>query len=85
MVAAIWIKAIAFLFVVGIIYIVFGTLYSETRINTENLTQIQEAQDTLNWLDIIWKYWPLFLIFGVLLWAFLASQRREPGWDYYPA
>lgn len=50
-----------------------------------NATNSSVTADALNTIDIIgnvWKYWPILLILGLVIWGLIASQRQEPLYGY---
>jgi hypothetical protein len=85
----VWLSILITIFVLMFCYLVFtDVLYNNVRpiVNTGvgNITTnyTPGAHDTLILLDVVWAYWPLILIFGLLIFGFIAAQRREPNEDY---
>ena len=82
----VWFVVLAVIFVTGLIWTLMSQVYlinffpvTETLLTDHNLT---DAQSTLSTIEMIWNYWPLILIIGMLLWAFVSVQKKEPD-TYY--
>jgi len=85
----IWLTALASIFVVMLIYIIFNQVFyspyglvatvnatlNETLAPNVNLT---DALNTMNIIELIWNRWALVAIFGIILWAFAASIGGQP-------
>jgi len=91
-VAYVWITILVVLFMVAIAYVVFSQVYvgnvwpqAEEYFESLNLTdeQSQKVQDTMTTIKNVWIYWPLMLIFGLLLWGIVSAQRKEPVYEPY--
>jgi len=93
MAAYVWLVVLTLIFVVMLVYNVFTSPLSQVEISTKeyinetlnqtNSTIAERAYSTINLAAIVWQYWPLLLIFGLLLWAYVATQRREPLYEGY--
>jgi hypothetical protein len=89
--AFVWLEILAAIFVVGLFYVVWSwVLYGQVKalimpqINTLNSSTLNTTgmQSTINIIDIVWQYWPLIIIFGLILYGIVAAQKREPH-EYY--
>jgi len=89
--AIIWLNILAGIFFVALVYIIWSQVIYvyikpivvpaiENMNGTYNTTS---ALNTIALIDIVWQYWPLILIFGLILYGFVAAQRREPDQYYY--
>lgn len=86
----VWITILVSIFVIMFLYLVFTDVYynlvkpmSIDGINNITSNTSTGAIDTLNFIDVVWTYWPIIFIFGLLLYGFIAAQRREPNEAYY--
>ena len=89
MVAYIWLNILVGIFVISLFYMIFSqVLY--VHIQPLILPQLQnlsapvnstQVRATLDLIEFVWQYWPLILIFGLIIYGIVASQKREP--DYY--
>lgn len=83
--AVAWFNILIGIFVIGLAYLIFSQVIYEyirptvvSGLESLNTTAKDRALDTINLLDIVWSYWPLILIFGLLLYGIIQAQRREP-------
>lgn len=89
-VAIVWMQVLLGIFVIGFAYLIFSwILYGNSGIETIVINGLQNstanttrALQAIGFIDIIWQVWPFILIFGLILWGVVASQRRDPN-DYY--
>jgi len=89
--AAVWLIFLVTLFTITMIYNFLSYPVSNIQVNvkgwindtvtSQNSTIGEKALSTLNVIDIVWQYWPLLFIFGLIIWAFLASTRKEPIYE----
>jgi len=83
-----WLAILVIMFTFILIYNIFTypmTLTHEAMTDIINDSNSSMATDALNTMDIIqnvWTYWPVVLIFFLLIWGLVAAQRREPV-QYY--
>jgi hypothetical protein len=75
--------------IVGVLYIIFSNiLYGQitpliypsiAAINsTTSGVNTTQLATTLNLINTVWMAFPLVFILGLILWAFMASQRPQP-------
>jgi hypothetical protein len=89
MAAFTWLEILSAIFVISLFYILWSyVLYGNVKamimpkINaldcsgTLNCTQML---NTINVIDMVWQYWPLILIFGLIVYGFVSSMRRDPN------
>ena len=82
--AYVWFVILALMFAVILVYNVFSETLSivspevRTFINNTNSSMAGNATATLDTVEVVWRYWPLFFILGLLIWGIVASQRQEP-------
>ena len=88
--AVAWLLFLALMFCFILIYNVFSPALSSAELMAESLvnetvgggsTMGIQANETFDVLGIVWKYWPLMLLAGLLLWAMLSSMRYEPVYE----
>lgn len=87
---SIWLTALASIFVVGLVYLIFNQVFyspyglvmtvnasfNQTLAPTLNLTQ---PLSTMALIQTVWNYWPIVAIFGILFWAFWKSVGGRAG------
>ena len=86
--AATWIVFLALLFTIWLVYEAFSPAVVGLSTNVEMLVNASDAgtnsvitQNSLSTLALIgtvWQYFPILLLFGLLLWAMLGSMKTEP-------
>lgn len=57
--------------------------YLNEAVNETDSVMAQNALDAIAVIDTVWMYWPFFLLFGLIFWALVATQRREPVYEGY--
>lgn len=83
-----WLAILVILFTFIWIYNIFSYPMTLTHdqmtamINESNSSMAEDALNTMTTIDLVWKNWPLVLIFFLILWGLVAAQRREPV-QYY--
>ena len=88
---SIWLTALASIFVVALIYLIFNqVLYGSyglvetvnASFNETTNVNLTQPLSTMNIIQIVWNNWPIVAIFGILVWAFAKSasggQREYP-------
>lgn len=84
----VWLQVLFGIFIIGAVYIIFSyVLYSDVAgianiVNTSTINSTQ-AQSTISIVSTVWRWWPLPLIVGLVIYGIVASQRREPDSYYY--
>jgi hypothetical protein len=91
--AYVYLVVMVMIFVVMLVYNIFSYPlsalepnikdYINQTVNETNSTAGSSALYTINIIDLVWKYWPLLLIFFLMIWAFVAAQKREPMYEGY--
>jgi len=87
-IAVVWLQAMIGIFIVSLVYIMFSyVLYGqitpaiypgiEAINSTSSMVNLTQMNATINLINVVWMMWPLLFIFGLILWAFAASQKRE--------
>jgi len=89
-IALVWIYILIGIFIIGFMYLAFSYVYYDhikPILNDElvynNTSDTTPAVETLDLIDTVWRYFPIILIFGLLLYGFVAAQKREPDEYYY--
>ena len=64
--------------------VIFTYVYppAYNALTVTNTTDTTQAVETLHIIEVVWKWWPLILIFGLIAAGFVASQKKEPD-EYY--
>ena len=81
-----WIIILGIFFLVLFLYPTFSTIVADLDKQVRNISEVSNSTDATGALDInatIWQYWPFLLAFGLILWAFYVSTKREPVWRGY--
>lgn len=82
--AYVYFAILVILFVFIMLYNIFTEPMTEidssmrSYINDTNSSLASEALNTIDTINNVWVYWPLFLILALFIWMVVASQRREP-------
>jgi hypothetical protein len=83
-----WLEILVAIFVISLMYLLFTQViyvYIKpsvmTGINTSG-ANITNALQTFAIIDMVWQYFPLILIFGMLIVGVVYSMRREPDEVY---
>ena len=88
----VWLEILVAIFVIGLFYVLFSyVIYGQLKpliipqLNALNSTTLNTTgmQQTINMIDMVWTWWPLILICGLIVYGFVASQKREPDQYYY--
>lgn len=85
----VWIVFLILLFCIIQLYNIFtpvmsttdqliGTYMNETNVSSGLYNQSLTTRQNI---ASVWTYWPLLFIFGLIIWAYISSSKREP--DYY--
>jgi hypothetical protein len=87
-VAMTWIFILVSIFFIAIVYIIFSYVLYGDNIGIANMVSTDTinntgAQQTINTVNIVWRWWPVPLIIGLILFGIVSSQRREPDSYYY--
>lgn len=81
--AYVWIFALAFLFMIGVVYIImtkpFITIHD---IFAPNFTGTQ-YEPTIQKIRTFWVVWPILVTVGIIIWALLSSMRRDPNFPQF--
>ena len=75
----VWIFALIFLFTVALVYIIMTKPFITIRDMFEPNFTGTEFEDTFNKINTFWIVWPILVIFGVFLWAILATMQQRPN------
>lgn len=86
---AIWLTALASIFVVMLIYLIFNQVFyspyglvdivNASFNETAASVNLTDPLQTMDVIGLVWNKWPLVAIFGIMFWAFAASVggKRE--------
>lgn len=86
-VAIIWLGVLVGIFVVGLMYTIFSqvlygyitpTFYPQLDAidNTTSGVNTTAMHTTINLLNLVWTIFPLIFVFALILYGFMASQRK---------
>ena len=81
-VAYILIALIIVLTIVPLVYIVGGYVVSQVyrAVNTSEIVT-PHSRSVLDYILMIWDYWPVLAVVIGILWAILVAQKHEPWWE----
>lgn len=78
------------MFVMIFLYIIFSYPLALTTSmivpiinNTPDSAVKTNALEQITNIGLVWKYWPILLIVGIVLWGLIASQKKEPMYEGY--
>jgi len=78
-----WVIITVLVFIVGFVWIMFSEiLYEGVFPAFDNLSTNNETSDTYEQIKDVWAYWPLLLIFGLVVYGIAQALRREPYSQY---
>lgn len=79
-----WLEILIAIFVISLFYLLFSqVIYQYVRpsvvagLSAPGINNTSAAT-TLAIIDTVWQYWPLILIFGMILVGVVYSLRRDP-------
>lgn len=83
-VAYAWIMITVLVFVVGFMWVIFSEIYSEHLFPTfeTHLMSNNDTKETFTYIKNVWSYWPIILIFGLIVYGIISALRREPYSQY---
>lgn len=87
--ASVWFVVLTGCFVVALFWIIWSNvlyvhvappMLEDLNAIPDNATWINKTDvlNTWNIIDMVFQYFPLMLIFGLILWGFVSVQRRQP-------
>ena len=56
---------------------VVGSPMVSTVLNSTASMRTADANSSLTMLPLVWDVWPIFLVIGLIVWAYLFMSRRE--------
>ena len=78
-----WFAALVILFVMIIVWGVFGQVIKEVHSVVNESTYGTIFAEPVAWMLLVWKWFPVILVGGIFVWAFAYSVIREGGkWQY---
>jgi hypothetical protein len=78
-----WMTFLIMFFIIVLVYNIWTYVLGvveppvQSYIGTTNSTIATNGLATLGLIDVAWKYWPIFLLVGLIIWVFASSARRE--------
>ena len=78
--AAAWLIGLIIIFVAIFVWIIFSYVNTVILFPFANtmLANHSNASQTLDIIENAWNYWPVLLIFGVIMAMFIAVLKKEP-------
>jgi heme/copper-type cytochrome/quinol oxidase subunit 2 len=64
------------LFVVGGLFLVLDQGLNRTVDNVDSSIEGTAYEDTANKLNFVWSYFPIVVVFGLILILYISAQRR---------
>ena len=79
-----WIIITVLVFVVGFIWIILSQVYNGTLFPEfeDELMANEDTAQTFTYIKNTWAYWPVILIFGLILYGMISALRKEPYSQY---
>jgi len=79
-----YLAALVALFVVGLVFIVLLEPFMQIKASVEEYDpNLAEHQDIYDNISLVFKYSPLAISIGILLYFVIRATRREPHLGYY--
>jgi len=76
---AVWVYALLFLFMISLIYIIMTKPFIYIRDKYDSNFTGSQFEDTYKKINTFWTLWPILVIVGVLLWAFVSTMSQSPN------
>jgi len=73
-----WMVILVSMFIIAIVYAIMSPILNDyffpmcSEVNNTNITSVCDTIQTS------WNYFPLIVIFGLMLYGFVRAQKREP-------
>ena len=81
-IAYILISLIIVFTIIPIVYIVGGYIVSKIYVSVDTSDIVTpQSRNIINYLLMIWDYWPVLAVIVGIIWAIVVSQKREPWYD----
>lgn len=75
----VWLYALLFLFMIGLVYIIMTKPFLAVRDKFAPNFTGTEFEPTFDKINTFWKLWPILVVVGVFLWAFLKGIQQNPN------
>jgi len=82
--AVVWVWAVVFmgLFIYSLVWFTTGWAVMEVSAAVEDEYAFEgPAADASSFIKLMFEYNPILFFFGLLLWAYVNSQRRDPRFE----
>lgn len=82
--AFVWIMITVMVFVVAIVYMIFTQVVIKVQGATVSVLNDSDYAKSYNTTIMVWKYWPLIALIGLIIAGILLSLKQEPysGYDF---
>ena len=85
-IAIIWLGVLVTIFIIGLLYVVFSyVIYGNltpaiypalNALDNSSGINVTALHHTIDLINLVWLTFPLMMMFAVILYGFMASQRR---------
>ena len=73
-----WVTITVAVFIVGILYMILTQPVIEIQKATNSTLNDADYASTYNSVIMVWKYWPLIMLLGLIIVGIIISIRKEP-------
>lgn len=73
----VWFLALLFLFMIALVYIIMTKPFILVRDKFEQNFTGTEFQATFDKINTFWTVWPILVIVGVIIWAFVSTSSTN--------
>jgi len=80
--AFVWFTATILVFAIAIIYIIMTQVVIPIQQATNSTLDDPDYASTYNTVILVWKYWPIMLLVGIIIISVVVGIRREPYTGY---
>ena len=80
--AFVWLSALMAIFMVGLLYLVMTQPYMTVYDYVDARVNSTDYDTTFTQIRTYWRAWPLLVLAGLIMWAFIATMRKDPN-EYY--
>jgi len=73
-----WVTITVAVFIVGLLYMILTQPVIEIQKATNSTLNDEDYASTYNSVIMVWKYWPLIMLLGLIIVGIIISIRKEP-------
>jgi len=80
-----WVVVLLMCFIITFVWIILSMVYEPVLfpIADQQLAGYTDALTILDQLKFAWRYWPVAMLVGMIIYGIVSSLRRDPESGYY--